>query len=146
MIRPKVAKPTAAEERRAYEIATARDEGKCVRCHRGGTVHRDHRLNRSQGGLTTPANLQILCGPANGYMGAPRLGQGCHAWVTEHPREAVEDGWAVPGYADPHLWPARRWIPTDHGTLRIVWVLYSDLGTFEVITDAVADELRAGAA
>lgn len=93
MIGPKEPKPTAREEKQAYEAATARGQGSCARCGARGAVQRDHRKNRSQGGLTTLANLQLLCSP-------------CHQWKTENPAQALRDGHAVPAYARPELWPA----------------------------------------
>ncbi|WP_353809100.1 HNH endonuclease [Agromyces sp. SYSU T00194] len=112
MITPKAAPTTALEESIAYEWVTLRDCNICQRCRRNcGPIARDHRKNRSQGGSTTPANLQLL-------------GLGCHQWKTEHPREAVAAGWAVPGWADPAEWPAARWVRTERGTHALVWVLY----------------------
>jgi hypothetical protein len=126
MIGPKVEKQTAAEEKRAYEIATRRDRAVCQRCRRVGRVaQRDHRRNRSQGGLTTAANLQLLCVE-------------CHAWKGANPREAVAEGWAVPGWADPLVWPARRWVDAGLGILKRVWVLYDDRGGWAQITDEEA--------
>lgn len=104
MIGPKEPKPRPADEKRAYEGATSRGKGCCARCSRFG-VQRDHRKNRSQGGLTTLANIQLLCPP-------------CHQWKTENPSAAVLEGFAVPGYARPELWPA--W----HDG--IGWLLYLD--------------------
>lgn len=112
MIGPKVAKPTAAEERQAYDTATERDSGRCVRCGCYGTMHRDHRQNRSQGGLTVVSNLQLLCGPHGND-------EGCHKWATEHPESALVDGFAVPGFARPELWPAWRFDVRS-------WVIYYD--------------------
>lgn len=130
MIGQKIPKPTARDERRAYELATERDNNTCVRCLRGGTVQRDHRQNR-QSGNTITSNLQCLC---------PRD----HAWKSENPTAAILEGYAVPRWIPTdriHLWPARRWVATDYGTVREVWVLYSDDGSFEVISDVRADEL-----
>lgn len=102
------------EDRLAYQQCTERDNGVCGRCLRQcGPVARDHRKNRSQGGLTVLSNLQLL-------------GLACHTWKTEHPADAVAEGWAVPGWADPLEWPARRWVRTLWGTVRAIWVLYVD--------------------
>lgn len=126
MIAPKPQKPSRAEETTAYELVTLRDGNSCQRCRRDcGPIARDHRKNRSQGGLTVLSNLHLL-------------GLRCHQWATEHPREAVDEGWAVPGYADPAEWPARRWVATSMGTLRLSWVLYSDDGGVDQITDEEA--------
>lgn len=129
MISPKVATPTSAEEADAYEVATNRDANTCQRCLRDcGPVARDHRKNRSQPlGWTLPSNLQCL-------------GLGCHQWKTEHPEQAVAEGWALPGYprAVPREWPARRWLKTERGTLRKSWVLYDDEGGWAEIDDIEA--------
>lgn len=103
MIGPKVPRPSKADEKRAYAAVTERDP-QCVRCGAHG-IQRDHRKNRSQGGLTVPCNLQGLC-PT------------CHLWKGESPASAVLDGFAVPGWAHPEFWPAYR-----HN---VGWVLYYD--------------------
>lgn len=106
MIAPKTPKPTKAEERAAYEAVTARDAGKCVRCGWYGDTQRDHRQNRSQGGLTVVSDLQLLCVP-------------CHEWKGQNPAAAVLEGFAVPGWSPPEWWPAWRF--DAHS-----WVLYYD--------------------
>lgn len=128
MILPKTAKPSKADETDAYEAATLRDDNTCQRCRRDcgrGFVSRDHRKNRSQGGLTVVSNLQCLGGTGN---------TGCHGWVTEHPRDALAEGWAVPSWADPAEWPARRYVRDRYGVVRLSWVLYKDDGTVIPIT------------
>jgi hypothetical protein len=67
-----------------------RDNFRCVRCGvlllsaEGRSVH--HLLNRSQGGKDAASNLILLCGSGT---------TGCHGWVTEHPRQARDEGgWA----------------------------------------------------
>jgi hypothetical protein len=115
VIKPKVPKPSNADETDAYELCTLRDLNVCQRCRRAcGPIARDHRVNRSQGGETVVSNLQLL-------------GLGCHSWATEHPQSAIAEGYAAPGYAEPSEWPARRWLPSPFG-LRLAWVLYSDDG------------------
>lgn len=124
-ILPKTPKPTPREEREAYDLATDRDNNICQRCLRNcGPIARDHRQNR-QPGNTTAANLQLL-------------GLRCHQWKTEHPKEALADGWAVPGWADPLVWPARRWRRTVHGMVRLGWCLYDNKGGVHWITDEEA--------
>lgn len=113
MVWQKSTKPTPAEEHRAYELVEERDEV-CVRCRRGD-IQRDHRKNRSQGGLTLASNLHLLCTE-------------CHTWKTTHPKEATAEGLAVPGWAVSSDFPGRRWLPTGVGTLRRAWVLYDDEG------------------
>jgi hypothetical protein len=112
VIGPKVAKPTAREESEAYELVTLRDQDICQRCLRDcGPAARDHRKNRSQGGVTVVEGLQVL-------------GLDCHVWKTDHPDAANRAGWGVPGWADPAEYPARRWVRTAVGTRRLAWVLY----------------------
>jgi hypothetical protein len=129
MIGPKVEKQTAADERVARERVQGRDEGRCVKCRRYGPANWDHRKNASQGGLWAASNGQLMCGSGT---------TGCHGWKTSNPAEAVAEGWAVPGWADPLVWPARRWVNSSIGTLTLVWVLYRDDGGFKRITDAEA--------
>lgn len=127
MITPKLAKPTKADEADAYELATLRDHDTCQRCRRDcGPSARDHRQNR-RAGNTRSSNLQCL-------------GLACHIWKTEHPRLALEEGWAVPSWGDPAEWPARRWIRTELGTQRLSWVLYDDLGYWVEISEGDAFE------
>jgi hypothetical protein len=108
VIGPKIPKLTLAQTRTAYADVTARDMGRCVRCGAFGQVERDHRQNRDPWN-TVVSNLQLLGGP---------FGCGCHQWKTENPAVAVEEGFAVPRWARPVLWPAWR---HDAG-----WVLYFD--------------------
>lgn len=123
MIGPKQSKPTAAEEREAYDTATTRDEGRCTRCGRSGDMHRDHRQNRMVGN-TTVENLQCLCPP-------------CHGWKTDHPAEALEQGYACPRWARPELWPARRYGVDS-------WILYTADGGWDEISDYLAGLLMDG--
>lgn len=132
MIGPKRTPLTKAEERDAYETVTHRDAGTCQRCRRPGLhVERDHRQGRDAFN-TTSANLQLLCGPFS-------PSGGCHAWKTEHPADALADGWTVPRHADPAEWPARRWLRAVFG-LRAAWVLYRNDGTWIEITEHEALE------
>ncbi len=132
MIGPKVDQPTVADARRAYAIATERDGELCQRCLRYcGPLARDHRQNRMPGN-TVASNLNCL-------------GLDCHIWKTEHPRAALEDGWAVPRWADPHEWPARRWFRTEVGTLRAGWALLDDLGgVHEISVDEARRRMEGG--
>jgi hypothetical protein len=132
MIGPRVAKPSKADDADAYELATLRDADTCQRCRRNcGPSARDHRQNRRRGN-TVPSNLQVL-------------GLRCHQWKTEHPDDALEQGWAVPSWGVPAEWPARRWLPTEYGTVRLAWVLYTDAGGVDEITEADAMERMKGA-
>lgn len=131
MIGPKPTPVSKADEADAYELTTLRDGGLCVRCRRVDpmlSVNRDHRQNRRLGN-TTVANLQLLCGSGT---------TGCHGWKTVNPKASNEQGWAVPSWADPEAWPARRWFPTGFGTLELGWCLYSNEGGVERITDIEA--------
>lgn len=131
MIKPKYEMPpvpTSAQERDAYELVTLRDGNTCQRCRRDcGPVARDHRKNRSQGGLTVLSNLHLL-------------GLGCHTWKTEHPKDAVDEGWAVPAYGDPAEWPARRYFRSAYGMVRLSWVIYGDDGSVREISEQDARE------
>ena len=123
----KLAVPTAREEREAYQIATQRDHDTCQRCLRNcgqGTTSRHHRKGRGVGGRTDVVNLVVLGGTGT---------TGCHGWVTANPVLAVAEGWAVPGWADPAQWPAARWLPTAHGTVRAGWVLFTTDGLWAEI-------------
>lgn len=131
MIGPKLTKPSKADERDAYELATLRDNDTCQRCKRNcgmGITSRDHRKGRGVGGLTTPANLQVLGGTGT---------TGCHGWKGSHPATAMAEGWSVPGWADPLVWPARRWVKARTG-LRLAWVLYRNDGRWDEISDEEA--------
>lgn len=131
MITPKYEgqpKPSKADEADAYELVTLRDGGACgfhaPECM--GAVQRDHRQNR-RAGNTVVSNLQCLCVIH-------------HKWKTEHPKDAIAEGWAVPGHptADPSQWPARRWLRTAYGTRRLAWVLYTDDSGVTEITEEEA--------
>lgn len=129
-IGPKQSKLTAVEERAAYAAATERDVDTCQRCRRDcGPTARDHRQNRRPGN-TIPENLQVL-------------GLRCHIWKTEHPMDAVAEGWSVPAWGDPRGWPARRWVPTALGFSHLSWVLYVGKG-WEVISEARALQIMEG--
>ncbi|MFF2493225.1 hypothetical protein [Agromyces sp. NPDC058064] len=144
MIGPKIAKPTEAEARDAYELVTLRDADTCQRCRRAcgwGVTSRHHRKGRGVGGVTTPANLVVLGGTGT---------TGCHGWATTHPADAITEGWAVPGWADPAEWPGRRWVSTEADgmprpwSLRLAWVLFDDEGGWVEIPEHLAHELMGG--
>lgn len=129
MIQPKVRRPSPAEERAAYKAVTFRDDNTCQRCLTASVpMNRDHRQNRSQGGRTVPSNLQLLCGSGT---------TGCHGWVTTHPKAALEQGWLVPGWADPLDYPAARWIFTS-GHWHLGWALYDNDGDWTEISEGAA--------
>jgi hypothetical protein len=132
MIGPKVQPPTRADEANAYELATLRDDNTCLfmawDC--SGGVQRDHRQNRRPGN-TIVENLQCLCAKH-------------HQWKTEHPRDALRDGWAVPSWGDPTSWPARRWVRDRYNVLRKSWVIYDADGGWRVISIAEALQVVGG--
>ncbi|HEY0249684.1 MAG TPA: HNH endonuclease signature motif containing protein [Gryllotalpicola sp.] len=135
MIGPKTPKLSPQDARRAYQLATKRDAGRCVRCGRTD-VTRDHRQNRTAHN-TTAGNLQLLCGTGT---------TGCHGWKTGHPADAIAEGFAVPGWVpNPAAWPAARW---GHDPATNVYhrrfVLYDDTGGITTITPAEADQLSDG--
>lgn len=125
MIGPRVPKLTPAQEKRAYTIATERDQGRCVRCGRTTVVHRDHRQNRNAYN-TVPSNLQLLCALT------------CHPWKTAHPEQAIREGFAVSRWDRPELWPAWRY--------GVGWVIYDDDGGWQEITESTAHLLMNGEA
>jgi 5-methylcytosine-specific restriction endonuclease McrA len=108
-IRPKRKTPRRREAPRwsreeweaANHLLAIRSEGRCERCgfELQMNVERHHRQKRTVGGDRF-ANLMYLH-PA------------CHAWITEHPAEAVDRGWIVPTYANPLtvpvFWQGREW-------------------------------------
>jgi hypothetical protein len=127
VIEPKVTPTTAADEKRAYQVATIRDDDTSQRCLRNcGPTARDHRQNREPGN-TVPSNLQVL-------------GLRCHQWKTEHPKAAVAAGWSVPRHTalEPREWPARRWLPAPFGMVRLAWVLLDDSGGWIEIDEVEA--------
>ncbi len=111
MIGQRAPKLTVSQEREAYEAVNVRDGGRCVACghYDPDAMHRDHRQNRTAYN-TTPANLQLLGGPA---------ACGHHQYFTERPGLAIESGFAVSRYSDPATTPAWRF---DAG-----WVTYLDV-------------------
>lgn len=129
MIGPKTRKPTPTEEKQAYAISAGRDDLTCQRCLRWcGAPQQDHRQNR-QPGNTVASNLQTL-----GLM--------CHQWKSEHPADALAEGWAVPRWADPARWPARRYFRNPlTNTVRKGWCLYDNDGGVLELTDEQAAAL-----
>ena len=121
MIAQRRQKQTDAEKKRAYEAATIRDEDLCQKCLRDcgrGVTSRHHRQPRDAFNSIV-SNLVVLGGTGT---------TGCHGFVTAHSRDAIAQGWAMPRHTTivPSEWPARRWLPTGYGTVRLAWVLYLD--------------------
>lgn len=92
MIGPKVAKPTPAESRRAYEAVHERSFGLCEGCGERRATEIHHRLYRSRGGRDEVTNLLDLCGWGNHT--------GCHGEAHTLPERQI-DGWSVPSGEDP---------------------------------------------
>jgi 5-methylcytosine-specific restriction endonuclease McrA len=58
----------------------------CQRCGTNPSVDIHEVVRRSQGGsILDPANLRALC-------------RRCHMWVTEHPKQAEEEGFSAPSW------------------------------------------------
>lgn len=127
MIGQRPVKLTPKQEKDAYRIVTERDGDRCQRCGRFGRVERDHRQGRNAYN-TVPSNLQCL--------GAAIGGCGCHKWITEHPEDAIAEGFTVPRWARPELWPAYRF--------GVGWVIYDDDGGWREISQATADFIMNG--
>lgn len=119
MIAQRRQKQSDAEKKRAYEDATKRDGDLCQKCLRDcghGVTSRDHRQDRDPFN-TVVSNLQVLGGTGT---------TGCHGRKTTHKADAIREGWAMPRHTrvDSSEWPARRWLQTGLGTVRLAWVLY----------------------
>lgn len=76
-----------AAERRAYQVATDRADGKCEGCGEYAPLNRHHRRFRGRGGKTTVENLALLCGMGNTG--------GCHGRAHGVDPPA---GWAISQY------------------------------------------------
>lgn len=81
-----VSKKQAAKNRlRVKNLEHVREfQDWCSMCGKTGVGLDAHELeSRAQGGSITDIENIIL------------LDRDCHRWVTEHPREAAEQGWAI---------------------------------------------------
>ena len=59
------------------------DQEICQRCRQAGANQAHEYLRRSQGGsITEIEGIALICFE-------------CHRFITEHPRQAVAEGWAV---------------------------------------------------
>lgn len=85
-----------AAERRAYETATERADGRCEGCGEYAPLNRHHRRFRSRGGKTITENIAMLCGMGNA--------SGCHG-RAHGPNPPA--GWAISRYEEKpdHLVP-----------------------------------------
>lgn len=100
----------------ATQMLAFRSGERCEHCGRdlNGRVERHHRMRRRDGGDRL-SNLLFLL-PV------------CHTWITEHPAEAVANGWIVEanGTLDPAEVPVRiglngaLFLLDDHGGRRPV--------------------------
>jgi hypothetical protein len=77
--------------RRARQMARRRELQRrthvpesCPRCHREPAVDTHELVRRSQ---SSTSAVDVFC--------MVNLGRECHGWVSTHPKEAVEQGWAV---------------------------------------------------
>lgn len=75
-------------ETRVREQVSHRSGGMCERCGNRAAVHKHHRVNRSQGGAYTSANIVDLC-------------LECHDWVGDQPVAAHDEGWHLHPNEDP---------------------------------------------
>lgn len=73
-----------------------RADNYCERCGLVFANNAHHRKNRSQGGRDVLSNLLLLCGSGT---------TGCHGWITEHPSESYNNGWAVRSFLSPEAVP-----------------------------------------
>jgi len=92
--RPKM----SPEERATRKVVRARSEGQCEihLGHPASDMH--HRLNRSQGGLWTPANILHICRES-------------HSTIGSDPKAAAGQGWSIRNQRNPEdvpLWLAGR--------------------------------------
>lgn len=94
MIGPKVAKPSPAQSKRAYQRVAERSFGLCEGCGHARASQMHHRKYRSRGGLDEVANLLHLCaGVVGGNV------DGCHG--RAHTQEGEDDGWSLPSGVTP---------------------------------------------
>lgn len=96
-----------------------RDRGRCLRCGARGT-NIQHRIGRGMGGTSRTevsglAALVTLCGSGT---------TGCHGYITAHPEEAYETGWAIRRSSAEHAseiplldLDGRQFFLTDEGDL-----------------------------
>lgn len=79
--------------RETHRLTARRDHYRCLRCGNeldhiwsGHSLHHRHMRSHPFPGLHLPANLIHLCGSGT---------TGCHGWVHNHPKTAMEYGWIV---------------------------------------------------
>ena len=79
--------------RETHRLTARRDHYRCLRCGNeldhiwsGHSLHHRHMRSHPFPGLHLPSNLIHLCG--SGTIG-------CHGWVHNHPKTAMEYGWIV---------------------------------------------------
>lgn len=103
--------------RETHRLTARRDHYRCLRCGNeldhiwsGHSLHHRHMRSHPFRGLHLPANLIHLCGSGT---------TGCHGWVHNHPKTAMEYGWIVSmGEDHPEtvpVWDAHRgWLLLDN--------------------------------
>jgi 5-methylcytosine-specific restriction endonuclease McrA len=65
-----------------------KDNPTCAKCHARYAVDVHELKSRARGGsITDRDNLVVLCRP-------------CHTWITQNPKEAVEQGWSKNSWDD----------------------------------------------
>jgi len=70
-----------ATQRRALVQKLIEERPFCQRCKRANSQDIHELKSRARGGsITEIDNLVALCRP-------------CHTWITEHPKEAAQQGW-----------------------------------------------------
>lgn len=101
----------AITEARGRLILAARSGGRCEAC-RDEASDASHRVDRSDGGTWSPANLCHLC-------------RRCHQWFHSYPQLAYLGGWRLPSGTDPLQ--AVVWLWTAYGR---GWWLLDEAGNY----------------
>lgn len=93
-------------ERECRDIVHQRSGGDCEIRIAGVCLGRatnfQHRLAKKHGGRFLPSNGLDVCGHGNL--------SGCHGYIHQNPKLAVERGWTVPSWGDPATTPAEVWM------------------------------------
>jgi hypothetical protein len=76
--------------RQRREIVARAEPEACPRCHLEPVVDVHELVRRSQR-ASAAADIEVM----------QPLCRTCHDWVGAHPRQAVEDGWAMWSWQDP---------------------------------------------
>ena len=113
----KPAKVDKGSQSEGRTLLAVRSGGLCEICALAPAREWHHRKNRSQGGTWAASNGLHLCSAD-------------HAFITEHPAQAAQNGWTVRSHEDPSVTTVLR---------RGKWVLLDDFGGFELVS-AVQEE------